>query len=652
MAEQTSGKSSVREKSLPARLMRALGLQPKKPTQKNAKGWRLETTKISQGLDQVTKVLRADNVRRLLVQGDRAFFGQVKAALPDLSLQWSSSSYHDVMDGALNPEGVDYAAIDAIICGGGDAVTCYRHAVARLADFDGSKPVHWVADNWEFCAGTLPTPSGITGGEIIVFNHFQHFFGVKDPLQFRIETLQGEARKYFYRILQPNESLLLHLSDLAGDMDRPICVLVHVSHPMLTRGRHFRYRVCADLHWRDSFTTLHGAHEFLTSPDYHFEFRLAHGSFRAGEVALTVPNYGLDMGDDREIRITADGEPRRTAVRNSGIYLEEVKTPTCGLDGNRSIGWTYRGYGGSFWFALEDEGNLIGGHRGCILGNHHQSVPILDRHQTPPDDAELDWYRRMAQSGFIVRPHALPLVDAAAPFRFGFEWDGANPPVNRFHVHYFDGAGSPIGDAPYRKTRPGPAFGEDLLAAWGDPAGSAAKLAIIAPDWIGGRLRHKGMKKMANLFVEMRGTKDRDATEFQDCWRNCGVVVEGLPHFANPSAAVFGRSNLFGRVRCDPGYRTAVVAIHGAGWLGHRGTAHLEIMVRDLEGSPIVASADIPAFCWRVLWLDELFPDLMKHLAPDHFGALLVQCHDADLNCQLLTVSDQGAVGLQHLWGY
>jgi hypothetical protein len=94
------------------------------------------------------------------------------------------------------------------------------------------------------------------------------------------------------------------------------------------------------------------------------------------------------------------------------------------------------------------------------------------------------------------------------------------------------------------------------------------------------------------------------------------------------------------------------VAAHGAGWLGHRGTAHIDVTVRNLKGDPISASTQVQAFCWRAIWLDELFPDLANHLTPDGFGPVLVQCQDADLNCQLLTVNDQGAVGLQHLWGY
>jgi hypothetical protein len=546
---------------------------------------------------------------------------------------------------------VDYARFDAVLCGGRDVATCYRHAVTRLADSDPAKPVHWVAEGWEFCAGTLPAPSGISGGEILVFNHFQHFFGVKDSLQFRIEILRGAERTYFYRILQADESLLVELSRHVPDFSQPVCISVHVSHPILTRGRHFRYRVCADLHWRQSFTTLHSAHEYFISPDYQFKFRLPRASFRDGEMVLTLPNYALDMGATRDVQIYSGGAPMRETMRTPSAHLEEVRTPLAEI-GDKSIGWTYRGYGGSFWFALESGKGLGSGYPGSIAGNHHQSVSIADRPPMTVDPTEVAWYRRMAQSGFMVKPHAVPLSTPDLPFRFGFEFDGANPPFDQFNVHYFDGEGTLLGEAPFVKTTPGPVFDDALLATWDDPARDRARLAIVMPDWAAGKVGHKGLKKMSNLLVEMRATGDRDFTELQDCWRNCGVMVEGLPHFTGLPATVFGRTNLFGRARCDARYRTGIVAIHGAGWLGHRGTADVEIVIRNLKGEAIAGTAQVPAFCWKVLWLDEVLPAAVAHLADGGIGPVLVQSPNADLNCMLLTTNRDGAISLQHLWGY
>jgi hypothetical protein len=55
---------------------------------------------------------------------------------------------------------------------------------------------------------------------------------------------------------------------------------------------------------------------------------------------------------------------------------------------------------------------------------------------------------------------------------------------------------------------------------------------------------------------------------------------------------------------------------------------------------------------WRLDWIDALIPDVGAHLGSTCSGALLVTSKNADLNCQIVTVSDKGAVSLQHMWGY
>ncbi len=64
-------------------------------------------------------------------------------------------------------------------------------------------------------------------------------------------------------------------------------------------------------------------------------------------------------------------------------------------------------------------------------------------------------------------------------------------------------------------------------------------------------LRYKGFKPMANLLVRNRHTLDQDFTEFQSCWRNLGAAVPGFPHWLTDQLAIVGRTNVFGRVRCD-----------------------------------------------------------------------------------------------------
>jgi hypothetical protein len=60
----------------------------------------------------------------------------------------------------------------------------------------------------------------------------------------------------------------------------------------------------------------------------------------------------------------------------------------------------------------------------------------------------------------------------------------------------------------------------------------------------------------------------------------------------------------------------------------------------------------LPAFGARVVWLDDELPGLAQHLGASGIATLQVKSADADLNAHVIGVSPQGAVGLQHLWGY
>jgi hypothetical protein len=194
-------------------------------------------------------------------------------------------------------------------------------------------------------------------------------------------------------------------------------------------------------------------------------------------------------------------------------------------------------------------------------------------------------------------------------------------------------------------------FPADLLSLWGDPQAAEARLLTISNDWVKAKLRFKGFKPMANLIVKDRKTGDQDITEFQSSWRNLGTTVPGFPHWLTDDLAVIGRTNVFGRARCDRGLRTGVMVVNASGRLGYKRTAEVSITVLDNAGRPLTTEFKVPAFTWKLVWLDEVMP-LAAHLGESGNGAMLVRSADADLNCQLVTTTPQGAVSLQHLWGY
>jgi hypothetical protein len=652
-----SGAAIGSQTRLLKRLAVGLGLAkpPKAPKSSISSGL---DTKISQSLDQVLGWLSAEPAARILVSGDRAFFDAVMAkaaaresgqASAGRSMVWTSCLVEELRQGAANPDQIDFAAFDAVVCGGSQAGLSYRHAVARMAEVDPTRPVHWVGADWEFCGGTLPVPSEAEDAEALLFNHFQQFFGIKDPLLYRIEIYHGAERKHFTRILQPNESLLIRLSDFFPRRSAAACIAAFVSHPILTRGRHYRLRVCADVFWRDSFTTLHSAHEFKRSPSHKFEFRTPKDSVRSGDIVLTIPNYAKDLGEDATVSVFG-GNGVSSVTRKPDAYLEEVKLTRNG-GAEPFFGWKYRGYGGSFWYSFEGQQALRDGHRGSLSANHHVSVPIAERTDWSAGPEELAELRRLREAGFMVEPYPVPLVGDDDPLEFAVDFDASNPGLRQFRIFAFSGEGKLLGEFPYE--HPGGLLAPaKILPRLGGESVRAAKLAIVSPDWQAIKIRRAGFKLLTQLVIENRRTGDRDVTEFQNCWRNCGVIVPNMPTFAGPGAVVFGRTNLFARARSGGGYRTALLSVNGSGSLDYKRTAAVEATVYNTQGRAAGAAFTMPPFGWRLDWIDDLIPDVGAHLGSAGNGALLVTSKNADLNCQIVTVSDRGAVSLQHMWGY
>jgi hypothetical protein len=607
-------------------------------------------TKISQTLEQVLDWLDIDQASPVLISGDHAFFEAVTAKRAGLAATWTSCLVEDAQLGAANPDQVDFSAFAAVLCGGKEAALSYRHALSRMSEVDPDRPVHWVATDWEFCGGTLPVPIEAEDAEALLFNHFQHFFGIKDPLLFRIELYHGSERKHFTRIMQPNESIVIRLSDHFPTRTKTACIATFVSHPILTRGRHYRLRSATDVFWRDSFTTLHSAHEFKRSPSHKFEFRASKEIVRTGEIVLTIPNYARDLGEDRTV-MAAGGAVTESIARAADVYVEEVKLARNG-GADPFFGWKYRGYGGSFWYAFEGPQACADGHRGSLSANHHASVLLEDRtdwQATPEEVAEL---ARLHDSGFMVEPVPVPVVPEADEIQYGIDFDSSNPAFHQFRFYLFSKTGAFLGERAFEKKERGPFFPSAVLHAWADQALADTHLVIVTPDWQAIKVRRKGFKLQADFIIENRRTGDRDITEFQSCWRNCGVIVPGMSSFAGPGAPVFGRTNLFGRVRSAGGYRTALLVANGSGSVHYRRSAALDVTVTNNAGVAKTADLVLPPFGWKLAWLDELIPDLKRHLDPTGVGALLVGSKAADLNCHMVTLSPRGAVSLQHLWGY
>ena len=610
-------------------------------------------TQLDQSASDVAVLLREDGARRVLVNADRALFEAMKAELPDVEFVWCSLYASDVALGAIGAAQADEASFDAIVAGGPDAAVRFRFSVRQAQRKKPDLPVHWVAQKFVFCKGVVSAPAESEEVEALVFNHFERYFAIKDPLMFRIEIYHGDEMKRLWRILKPNESVVVKVTDHFPRIEKPVAISTMVTHPYLTSGRHIRFRVCADVHWKGSFTTLHSAHEFRRDPADLVETRVATHRVRSGAGVITVPNYERNVVANAVLGASS-GAAQFVRPRDPALWVDEVRVELPpGKTGAPFFDCHYNGYGGSFWFALEESNPAAGlKARGSIAGNHHVQNPRRDLSNYGISDQERARFEELRKQGFALEPHPVPVTHGKGLLRWGFDCDTSNPPFWNFLLYWFDGSGKLIGAMPYHKAEMGTVFADDLVKQFDHPRAKEAALLCFTPDWTKDHIQRKGFRLLADLVVEHVETGDRDVTEFQSAWRNLGTIIPDFPHWLTPAMGAIGRTNLFARARTGGGYRSAVLAINASGRLDYDTPADAEVVVYNLAGEERRGKLHIKPFSWSLEWLDTLIPGLEAHLGPGGIGALMLVSPDADLCAQVVSTNANKAVALQHLWGY
>ena len=489
--------------------------------------------------------------------------------------------------------------------------------------------------------------------DALAFNHFEEFFGIKDPLQFRFEIIaEGETRRS-YLVLGPSESVNLNLESMMPDRKGAVCMKVFVAHPFLTRGRHYRFRVCGDVFWKDSFTIIHGSHQFFKNPNKVQPFRLIDSVVRSGEVVMTVPNYDLDMGADDEVRIGVGGS--KTAVKRSRSRpVEEVHFDRpAGTSKERNyFAASYAGYGTSFWYALDQGFSQQPGKLGSIAANHLCRVGVDNRDDILFTPEEKRIVETAINAGFMIHPCCLPITGINDALAFGFNFDASNPPFDDYWLRFYDRGGGFIGEMRYHKNFVGPAYLDDVMAGWSHPRKGDAVTALVCPDHLKIGLAPQRLVTTSDMAVRHRLTGDQDFTEFQSSWRNVGADIPTLPHWLHPSIGIMGRTNVIGRVRTRDGFRTGVYIANASGNLQYDMPAKVELAAINNAGERLSHFVTLPAFGSEIVWMDDVLPTLRQHVGPSGVAALQVKSADADLTAHVLGLSPGGAVGLQHLWGY
>lgn len=587
-------------------------------------------------------------VRTAIVYSDPEFRDAIGGAVADVQWKWVSHRDSDLLDGASLPAAIDITKFDAVVVGGADVKTAYLNALRWVERSGRVTPVFWVGQGWEYCGSTIPIPAEVEAADIYLFNHFADFFPIKDPLLVRVTSSDSRSHHQRFLLMLPQETERFTLDDLLPERVGTAVIEIRTTHPGLTGNRHPRWRVWADLFWRDSLTSLHGAHDY--GPDHVCESRLPRSEFSGGSLVLTVPNYDHHLSEsDSAVRWTG-GEAKGSFTRDESLSVEQITVAAKPDDDGKSGFWSYRyqGHGTSYWFAF-DEGSARS--HPSLRGNHEVTVAQVE-HRPPLTREKRQLLESMEELGFLFLPHGLPLLDEASEIEFGFSFEAANPQISDFVTLLFDADGKLLDRRNLSLAKRGYHFADEVLAGFEATEDRRPMLALVSPDWEKMDVDPQRINAFGNLVLRNKRTGDCDITEFQSCWRNLNATIDGFPHWLHPSKGVVGRTNIIGHVRSARGLRTGILAVNGAGNLSHSARATVKARLHSPSGSVRGGEIELAAFTGKVTWVDELFEDMAGFLGDGGYGTVLVTCADADVNCQILTCSTAGSVSLQHMWGY
>ncbi|HUP69738.1 MAG TPA: hypothetical protein VM142_07970 [Acidimicrobiales bacterium] len=591
---------------------------------------------VSRTLQDAVARLEGAGATKVAAYGDRRFFDELTEAAPGIDVRWASHRLADVEGGATLAAHALREPTHAVVVGGPDVRVAYPAVLRLLADADRLPEIVWVADGWERCGSQLHVPRDADDVDLYLYDHFAEYFLVKDPLLVEVVARDEVAAARSTAILRPGHTMHLRLSDLLPERQGPAAIEIETTHPVLTRGRHERWRLCADVHRGSSFTTLHGAHDF--GPAHPIESRRPGHDLTVAAVTVVLPADPTRPGSPDVTVAGGDGE--RTQAR-SGSVVDEVRFDVDPSAATGVYGYRLTGPGTPFWYACATDrrGEAV------LAGNHELSVRIRDDARGLAGDVRRA-VEGLADAGFLLHPHALPL-GADPEIELGCSFRAANPTVAEMTGWLFDDDGELVRDVRFSLPATTPLFGDELASI----LGAAGGLVVFGPDCTAAGVDPAEINFSGDLIARRRSTGDFDITEFQSCWRNLGAEVPGFPHWIAPANAVLGRTNVLARLRHGSGYRTGLIVANASGRRDHAGVARLTVRVTGADGAAAEATTTLRAFTATTLWIDELF-DGLEALVPSGFGAVQLISLDADLNGQLVTTSDAGAVSLQHLWGY
>ena len=621
---------------------------------------------ISYSIDDVIAEMQSRGFASVAVYGDEAFYeaftARAEEKINGLSHAWFSSNFEELEDGAmhLNKAALRLGAANlttealmpfACIVVGGNSARLYHPRLLRLMSRAGFVvPVFPVCDNWEFCVSHISFPAEIDQAHAYLFNHFQEFFGVRDPILTRLEIYdQDNHRHEDWIMLQPYENIRIDLNERLPDRSGPTMITVFTIAPILTRGRHFRWRFCIDVEWKGSITTLHGSHD-IRKAGAGTEFIQARSAVSSGQIVFTLPNHYGDMSDEGIKVECVDGDRHFFIERDRSRRIEQVAVPGTNTEPRFGdfVGCKFHQYTTPFWFAMEERAG-----RPNLSGNHIQGHSFEFLTKSPPTKPRGELERSLAEHDIVTWPYSVPVLPPECGVEMGFSFDSSWPVLRDFVVRFYDRDGELLDAIRWRKPNPGLVFTDEMLPL--SSRGGEAHLLLVSPDWEAMDIdqRGNGVAPIVDFAARSRRTGDYDVTEFQNSWRNLGVLVKEMPHWIHFSNHLLGGTNLYGRAIVRPGWRCGTLVVNGSGNLRHDTDIDFGVKVFNRRGELLEERLVLRAFTQRLVWLDEIFPELPEFLGPEGFGAMILRSKSGDLNAQLITTADHGeSVSLQHMWGY
>lgn len=612
---------------------------------------------FSRTMEEALSELTGIGSGNVLVCGDAS----MSMAVSDGLAAMGKSNPVALFDDSITPDGTEkkilhganFAETAAIVVGGKGLNTAWPQILRQLYQKGVTLPpfpVLWVGEGFEWCLGSLAFPENAVDADVFLFHHWATYAGMKDHILAQIRVFDEHQEKIWTRIMAPSETIRLQLNEILPDRQGTTGIRVETYHPKLIGRRNHRWRPFADVYSERSLTSLHGTHE-PPKPKRVSQFIVDVVRGSADRLVVTLPNYYHDLPDTTEdvafklcdpggITLSEASQDRKVSQTISSLTVDMASAPADATQCRIK----YRGAGGSFWYNQKNYSGID-----CLAANHTVSSPYEIVEATRgKGDPEID---QLEKQGVIIWPYPVPVTPEDSPIEFGFNFLCSQPEFHHYRGIMIDGSGESIGALTFNHSGQSHCMVSDMLASAPPEDKARTKMVIVIPDWAAEGRRPDQVRIDGLMIAKCRATGDYDNTEFQNSWRNVGAKVPRYRHWLFDNMMLTGRTNLKGRFNQRPDIRNGIMLINSSGRLDYDTSARVTVQVVAANGFTIGKPVTVGPHGYQLVWLEDLFPGLREILGGQE-ATVLAHSSDADCNGHMVTLRNDEAVSLQHMWGY